>query len=218
MIDAVHCEVEILLEQQPLLLKSEGDGGLKISGNYKICNRLEDVVFEDYFALEIFIPDDFPDEIPTVITTDSKIKAYNYKGHVYSNGQFCLEIDTAIAAFLLYNPILLGFLTKYLDTFLCGFLFYQKHKRLPFGEHKHGIGGLLDFYCELFATTDKRTAYSLLACLFKDNLKGHIQCPCQSGNRFRNCHRERISELRASKLYNRYKSDYKTIIADLHRR
>jgi hypothetical protein len=211
-------EVETLLEQQPLLTKSEVDGGLNLIGKYKICNQLEDEVFEDYFSLEIFVPDSFPDEIPTVQTTDRKIRANNYRDHLYTDGQFCLEIDTAIATFLQDNPNLLDFLSRYLDTYLCGFLFYKKHKRLPFGEHKHGIVGLLDFYCELFVTADKKTAYFLLDCLFKDNHKGHIDCPCQSGKRFRNCHRDIMNELRASRLYDRYKSDYETIIATLNKR
>ena len=214
----VFDEVETLLAQQPLMTKNEADGGLKIIGKYKICNQLEDEVFEDYFSIEIFVPDGFPEDIPTIHTTDGRIRVNNYKGHVYKNGQFCLEIDTAIAAYLQDNPSLLSFLTKYLDPYLFGFLFYQKHKRLPFGEHKHGILGLMDFYCELFDTADIKTAYSLLASLFKDNFKGHIQCPCQSGKRYRNCHKDRINDLKSSRLYERYKNDFVTIIAELNKR
>jgi ubiquitin-protein ligase len=215
--DTVLCEIETLLEQQPLLSKTKVDGGVNIIGKYKICNQLEDEVFEDYFAIEIFVPDGFPDDIPAVKTTDGRIRASNYKEHVYTDGQFCLEIDTAIVVFLQDNPSLLVFLTRYLDTYLCGFLFYRKHKRLPFGERKHGISGLMDYYCELFDITDIKATFSLLTCLFKDNLKGHIQCPCQSGKRYRNCHRERINELRSSRLYERYKSDFATIIAELNK-
>jgi hypothetical protein len=213
--DTVLGEVKVLLEQQPLLMKSDTDGGLIISGKYKICNQFEDEVFEDYFSIEIFVPDGFPEDIPTIKTTDGKIRIYNYKGHVYENGQFCLDIDTAIAAYLQDNPSLLAFLTRYLDSYLFGFLFFRKHKKLPFGEHEHGILGLMDYYCELFDTDDSKTAFWMLACLFKDNFKGHIQCPCQSGKRYRNCHRERINEIRSSRLYERYKGDYETIIAEL---
>lgn len=216
--DTVLDEVERLLAQQPLLGKIEIDGGLKFIGKYKICNQLEGELFEDYFLLEIFVPNGFPEDIPTVKNTDGKIRANNYKGHVYANGQLCLEVDTAIAAFLQDNPSLLAFLTKYLDIYLCGFLFYRKHKYLPFGEHKHGIPGLLDYYCGLFETTNIKVAYSLLACLFRENLKGHIQCPCQSGKHYRDCHREKINELKASSLYERYKDDFESIIAELDKR
>lgn len=215
---AVLDEVELLLVQQPLLTKIEIIGGLKFVGKYKICNQFEKEIFEDYFLLEIFVPNGFPEDIPTVKNTDGKIRANNYKGHVYANGQFCLEVDTAIAAFLQGNPSLLAFLTKYLDTYLCGFLFYRKHKYLPFGEHKHGVDGLLDYYCELFETTEIKVAYSLLSCLFRENLKGHIQCPCQSGKRYRNCHRDKINELKASSLYERYKDDFESIISELNKR
>jgi ubiquitin-protein ligase len=154
--EIVLTEIKALLEQQPLLTSIEHGNGIKISGKYKICNQIDDEVFEDYFALEIFVPDSFPDAIPVVKTTDGKIRANNYKGHVYPDGQFCLEIDTAITAFLKNNSSLLAFLTEYLNLYLCGFLYYQKHKRLPFGEHEHGIFGLMDYYCELFQTTDIR--------------------------------------------------------------
>lgn len=218
LIDTVLDEVEMLLVQQPLLMKAEIDGGLKFIGKYKICNQLENDIFEDYFSLEIFIPNGFPEDIPIVKNTDGRIRANNYKGHVYANGQLCLEIDTAIATFLQKDSSLLAFLTKYLDTYLCGFLFYRKYKYLPFGEHKHGVEGLLEFYCRLFETTDIKVAYSLLVCLCMGNLKGHIQCPCQSGKRYRNCHKDKINALRENNLYRRYKNDFVTIIADLKRR
>ena len=214
----ILAEVETLLEQQPLLTKSETDDGLIVCGKYKICNQFEDEVYEDYFALEIYVPDGFPVDIPTVKTTDGRIRANNYKGHVYENGQFCMDINTAIAEYLQGNPSLLTFLTRYLDSYLFGFLYYRKHKIMPFGEHKHGIPGLMDYYCKLFDTADIKIAYSLLSCIFKDNLKGHILCPCQSGQHYRDCHRERINELRSGRLYERYKSDYEKIVSELSKK
>ena len=213
----IHDEIEVLLEQQPLLTKSEDDSGLKISGKYKICNQLEDEVFEDHFSLEIFIPANFPEDIPTVRSTDGRIRSNNYKEHVYENGQFCLEIDTVIIEFLYENPSLLSFLTRYLNPYLVGFLFYQKHKRLPFGEHQHGIIGLMDYYCKLFEISDKKTAFTMLSCLFTDSLKGHILCPCESGKRYRNCHRDRIEALKSSKLFEKYRSDFEFIVAESHK-
>lgn len=213
--DAVLDEIISLIAEQPLLTISHANEDAIISGNYKICNQIVDEIFEDYFAIEIRVPDDFPDAIPRVKTTDRRIRANNYKEHVYPDGTFCLETDTAIATYLYDNPSLLGFLTKYLNTYLCGFLYYQKHRCLPFGEHKHGICGLMDYYCELFETSDIDIAFALLGCIVKENLKGHIQCPCKSGLRYRNCHREKINELKASGLYKRYKADFYTIVAEL---
>ena len=216
--DTVLAEITVLLEQQPLLAISEVNKGIKIKGNYKICFQIENEIFEDYFALEISIPDSFPDDIPTVRTTDRKIHADNYKGHVYPDGQFCLELDTVIVAFLQYNHNLLSFLTRFLDTYLCGFLYYQEHNCMPFGEHKHGVLGLMDYYCELFEITDINIAYLLLTCVFKENLKGHIQCPCQSGKRYRDCHRKTIDELKENELFERYKDDFITITTELSRK
>jgi len=213
--DTVLGEIETLLENQPLLDKKEVDSGIKVYGNYKICNQLKNEVFEDCFAIEIIIPDGFPDAIPTVKTVDGRIRASNYNGHIYPNGQFCLEIDTAIADFMQDNQSLLDFLSRYLDTYLCGFLFYTKYKRMPFGERRHGFIGMMDYYCEVFEVGDIKPAFSLLVCLFSDNLKGHIQCPCQSGKRYRDCHRERIHKLKTSGLYERYKHDYIKIIDEL---
>ena len=216
--DAVFDEIKILLEQQPLLSKHEVTNGIKINGKYKICNQLDDEVFEDNFSLEISIPSNFPDGIPSVRTTDNRIRTDNYKGHAYPDGRFCLETDTEIAAFLHDCPNLLAFLKRYLDTYLCGFLYYQKHKQLPFSEHKHGSDGLMDYYCKLFETTDLDIARSLLACVVIKNLKGHIHCPCQSGKRYRDCHREKIDKLKASPLYERYKNDYRIVTAEKNKK
>lgn len=219
MLDMVLKEIDTLVsELQPLMTVFEADSGVTISGKYKICNQIATEVFEDYFALEIFVPEDFPYDIPTVKATDGKIRAVNYREHIYPNGQLCLEIDTAIAAFLQDRPSLLAFLSRFLDVYLCGFLYYKKYKLLPFGEHKHGIEGLLDYYCELFNTADKNSAYRLLRCMFKDKIKGHIDCPCQSGKRYRNCHRGQISELKASELSERYMRDLATILAEIEYR
>jgi hypothetical protein len=214
--DSVLEEITALVALQPLLTVISAKEDVLISGKYKICNQIDDEVFEDYFALEIHIPNNFPGDIPKVKTIDGRIRADNYKGHIYSNGEFCLETNTAMAAYLQNTPSLLGFLTKYLDTYLCGFLYYRKHKQLPFGEHRHGGFGLLDYYCELFETSDIKIAFMLLDCLVNRNLKGHIQCPCQSGLRYRNCHRERINELKESGLFERYKTDLITIVAEVY--
>ena len=215
--DSVLDEITALVAEQPLLTVSKTEENVLISGKYKICNQINDEVFEDYFALEISIPDSFPNDIPRVKTTDGRIRANNYKEHVYSNSEFCLETNTAMAAHLQDAPSLRGFLTKFLDTYLCGFLYYRKHKRLPFGEHRHGGLGLLDYYCELFETRDIKVAFALLDCLVNRKLKGHIQCPCQSGMRYRNCHRQTINELKENGLYERYEADYNAIIAEVNR-
>ena len=89
---------------------------------------------------------------------------------------------------------------------------------MPFGEHKHGVLGLMDYYCELFEITDINIAYLLLTCVFKENLKGHIQCPCQSGKRYRDCHRKTIDELKENELFERYKDDFITITTELSRK
>jgi hypothetical protein len=215
--DSVLKEIDTLIAEQPLLKVSAANEDVLISGKYKICNQVDDEVFEDYFALEIHVPNDFPDTLPRIKTADSRIRAINYKEHVYPDGTFCLETDTAIAAYLQETQSLLGFLSKYLDTYLCGFLYYRKHKKLPFGERRHGGLGLLDYYCELFETSNVKEAFALLDCLVKRNLKGHIQCPCQSGMRYRNCHRQRINELKEAGLFERYKADYNAIISEVNR-
>lgn len=215
--DSVLNEIRELLERQPLLDMIDAGDGIIITGRYKVCNQIEDEVFEDYFSIEISIPNGFPDAIPTVKTTDRKIRAKNYKEHVYPDGTFCLETDTAIATFLQETQSLLGFLSKYLDTYLCGFLYYRKHNKLPFGEHRHGGFGLLDYYCELFETSNVKVAFALLDCLVKRNLKGHMPCPCQSGMRYRNCHRQRINELKETVLFERFEADYNAIISEVNR-
>jgi hypothetical protein len=208
-------EIDTLIERQPLLKVSSANEDVIISGNYKISNQIDDDVFEDYFAIEILVPRDFPDVIPIVKTTDNRICANNYNGHIYNNGEFCMETDTAMAGHLCENPSLLGFLTKFLDSYLCGFLFKQKYGKLPFGEHEHGYTGLLDHYKDLFKTDKLSIAYYLLACVTLLNLEERRLCPCQSGLLYQDCHREKINKMKASKIIYRYINDFYVITDSL---
>lgn len=211
---SVKTEIENLLVQQPLLSADWANDDVILSGNYKIHYQFGEEIYSDYFGLEIRINNNFPAEIPVVKGTDGRIRPKttvresNYKGHIYPDGRFCLELDTVIKIALDQNPSVLFFLTEYLGPYLFGFLYFQKHGIMPFGERAHGVDGAMGYYCELFDVEDTQSAEKLLYILVNSSFKGHRDCPCGSLKRYRHCHRQQITDLRQSKYYELYKSDY----------
>jgi len=201
-----------LRKDQPLLTDIvESDDFVRITGTYVLCEIFEGELFSDSFQLEITVFSDFPRSAPEVKELEKRVRDVNYRGHVYSDRTLCLEVNTRIIIELDSTPRLSYFSERFIKPYLLGFLYYQKHQRFPFGDYSHGSVGLLEFYCREFNVDSRLKAKQLLGLVFDDNFKGHRDCPCGSGKRYRNCHSDQISSFRKSKFIDNYFSDYKTV-------
>jgi len=198
-----------LLKDQPLLTDMvESDDFVRITGTYVLHEILNSELFSDSFHLDITVLSDFPRSVPKVKELGKRISTKNYRDHIYPDRTLCLEVNTRIIMELDGNPSLYFFNERFIKPYLLGFLYYQKNRRFPFGDYSHGSDGLLEFYCKLFNVDDKPKAKQLLGLVFDENYKGHRDCPCGSGKRFRNCHSDQIVSFRESKFMDNYFSDY----------
>ncbi|WP_155302948.1 SEC-C metal-binding domain-containing protein [Desulfosarcina widdelii] len=57
-----------------------------------------------------------------------------------------------------------------------------------YGEYDHGFDGIIQSYKDLFESTSDIVVLKLLRILAEGNYRGHLPCPCDSGQRLRNCH------------------------------
>jgi hypothetical protein len=94
------------------------------------------------------------------------------------------------------HPSLLGFVEKQLIPYFYSFVYQEKHgQQMPYGELAHDAEGLMAYYKELFQVTSDNVVLEFLFLLASERYRGHLPCPCGSGNRLRKCHGTQLLEL-----------------------
>ena len=90
--------------------------------------------------------------------------------------------------------------SEYLDGPLRDFFlsqaWFEQHGEWPFKQWKHGVEGIFEYYRELTGVMDANAVIRYVRVLSYPRLKGHIQCPCGSKLRLRDCCYEQVSRLR----------------------
>jgi hypothetical protein len=91
---------------------------------------------------------------------------------------------------------LLKFLTGPVHSFFLAQTMVEEGDPWPFGQWAHGTKGIFQFYRELLQTPDLRVITTYLDYLSAKKLKGHWPCPCRGGQKLRDCHFEKVKDLR----------------------
>lgn len=159
---------------------------LTIGGSIRVNHVYNDFPVNEKFNIDIKIASDYPYSIPTVIETGNKISR-DYE-HIYSNGTLCLGIDGEIMFGCNGVMNLKYLLSTYVIPYLFSYRYYERFNSYPFGQRSHGGLGILESYIEYFDLQDIETAYLFLKYAVTHSCSGHLPCPCNSGNRIRNCH------------------------------
>ena len=151
----------------------------------------------DSFNVEIHVLPSFPFHEPKVFEVGNRIPKVADR-HVYPNvGNCCLCVWEE---WLLCSPkhSFEAFLTGVLHDYFVGQTCFEAKGEWPFGERSHGVLGILESYADILClnTNNIEIIAEHLTVLSRDELKGHCFCPCGSGKRLRNCHLDRIKELK----------------------
>jgi hypothetical protein len=150
----------------------------------------------DRYQVEIEFPFDYPEAIPIVRETESRIPRH-VNSHVISiTGQCCLFLPDERWKVYPKGSSFLNFLGGPVRNFFLGQIMVRLGHPWPFGEHKHGIIGIVEYYEGLLGTDDLLIILNYLHYISKPIIKGHWPCPCGSGKCLRNCHFERLIDLR----------------------
>ena len=147
----------------------------------------------DTFEIELLIPEGYPDRLPQVRETGSKIVG-DYD-HVYADGRLCLAVPVEERRIFGRQPSLLGFVNNLVVPYMYGYCHWRRHGEHPFGEQKHGAEGIVQYYVERLHLKDDITALAIIAFLFEYGYRGHHACPCGSGQIIRKCHGLALREL-----------------------
>jgi hypothetical protein len=180
-----------LLDSYSDLTVTEDGERILIRGAYPILHNGEVL---DRFQIEIRWP--VTDRDPPTLREIGGRLPWVEDRHVNPTGEACPFVPEE---WLLRPPE-----TKTLRTFLDGpvrnfFILQVLRERgepWPHGERSHGLRGLEEAYSEMLGMSDRAAIGRYLDCLSRKEIKGHLDCPCGSGKRLRNCHLEEVRNLR----------------------
>ena len=150
---------------------------------------------EDRYSIEILFLNDYPLTLPQVRETGGRIPHTSDRHINPKDGTACLCIPDE---WFIQRPdeSFLTFLRGPLYNYFLSQKTFETLGEWPLGERRHGNDGLLDFYQESLGTEDPHVIKKYLEYVCLHTLKGHWDCPCGSGKRIRNCHHDKIVDLR----------------------
>lgn len=149
----------------------------------------------DRYSVEIIFLDEYPLTLPQVRETGGRIPHISDRHVNPSDGTACVCIPDE---WFIHRPdsSFLTFLRGPVYNYFLSQKAFEVSGQWPFGERRHGVDGILDFYQECLGTNNPYVIKSYLELFTKHTVKGHWDCPCGSGIRIRNCHHEKIATLR----------------------
>ena len=161
----------------------------EITGNIHIEYICNDEFIKDDFNIQIRI---FNDDLPQVWEISNKIR----KGypHLYEDRRLCLATDLEQRLYL-ENHTFLDWIKEYVEKYFVSYIYYKRYGVFPFGEHSHGEKGIYEFLKFNYKMDNLKEAKSIYEYVCTKKYRGHLDCPCGSGKKIRNCHGELILEL-----------------------
>jgi hypothetical protein len=167
-----------------------------VSGIYRLMVP-DSERYRDY-RIAVVLPDKYPEDPPVMYCNDEKLPIGNIDRHIMNDGRACLGVQGEIRARWSSGSTIIGFLENFVAPFLAWQAYYDDHKKPPpWGARSHYSQGILEFYGELLGRPGDSSLVGFMRLLARKNRpQGHELCPCGSGKRLRNCHRDLLYEVR----------------------
>jgi len=182
-------QARAVVEAFPALSLAESDAEVVLTGTFVL--EQEGVAFDAY-EIRLHVPLDFPASEPALFETGARI-ARSADLHVNDDGSACYEVFEYWLA-TTDDSSLLGFVRGPMLNFFLSQTIHELTGNWPFGERSHGVDGLLEATAAaLGVDNDPQIVAPRLKILRDWPAKGHLDCPCGSGTRFRDCHRAELS-------------------------
>ncbi len=181
-------------DQQPNLeLELECTGEIVLKGTVSFSIDHKNRTYEDAYQIEITIPPDYPDSVPTARETEGVIPIDFH--HDKKAERFCLAVPEDVYGIFAQNRTLLGFINKLVIPYLFSYTYYRDNGTMPHDERPHYTEGRIEYYTDFFGT-DFIAAMKLLKLLVDDFAPPLMPCPCKSGRQLQNCHGHKLEELK----------------------
>ena len=190
-INGLEAQVEALLCAYPRLNRTKDSrSAVVISGSIDVNKCFNDFTVAQSYNLEIHIPKS-EEKLPNVVDVGHHIMR-DYP-HLYSDRTLCLATETDIRFRYIQGFDLVDWMGTYVENYYYSYEYYQRYGVFPFGERGHGNKGVLETYQEIFNVNSTTTAKNVLDYIVSHKkYRGHHLCPCYSGKKIRDCHKEII--------------------------
>ena len=195
---------EISLKQKSVVV--HGTYGIAIPEStdqieYKIC---------------IFLPARYPKLPPVLFCNDPKLPVGNIDRHIMNDGSACLGVYADVMTRWSIKPDIVNFLENFAAPFLVWQAYYDAHQEPPsWGQRSHFAEGIIEYYAELSKMKKRKSIIDFMKLLARKNRpKGHELCPCGSGERLRNCHRQLLYSTREKVAWEYVVKDLQIVLKD----
>ena len=162
------------------------------------------------FDIEIKFPDDYPDSLPIVKETGTKIPISNER-HINSDGTCCLSVPAIIHKKLSKNYTVIDFIEKYVVPFFANQLHFEIYSSWANGDFSHGSRGIVECYQELLNVQQLKIIVALLKIALQTFPKTNKKCPCDSNKKLKKCHLNMMIDLRISIPHSVLRNDYQIL-------
>ena len=163
--------------------------GMRLRGKFRFKANVQGYdEIDDFYMLEIIVPDEFPRGLPEVKETGGKIpRDGNF--HVNPDGTLCLGSPLRLLRKVHSSPSLTGFADKCLVPYLYAVSYKLMHGGdFVFGELAHGDQGIVDDYFVMLGLKERPQVTQAIRLLgLKKRLANKKPCPCGCGKRLGAC-------------------------------
>jgi hypothetical protein len=160
--------------------------------------NVPDTCREIEYGIVLVFPGNYPKTVPQMYCNDQKLPIGNIDRHIMPDGWACLAVRAEIRVRWPTGSTMVNFLDNLVAPYLAWQAYYDAHQKPPpWGERTHGTQGIQEFYAELLGRQVDSSVVGFMRLLARKNRpKGHEPCPCNSGKRLRNCHRDLVYDAR----------------------
>jgi len=205
-------QIADVLKKYPDFEVKESEASYTLSGKFIMNAEYNNIPLYDEYEIEIVVDANFPDEVPAVRYLGNDIPtAFE---HFYSNGTLCLGASCELYDFLEEKKSLCSFIDEIVMSYFYAVSYYRRYGIVPYGERSHGIKGIEEAYMERYEVTDQNVLIQLMLYLADVyRYRGHKECPCGSGMKFRDCHGKKILRDIMSPINRVYQADAYQVLA-----
>lgn len=166
-----------------------------ISGELDICDVKGD--YWNTFNIAVFVPQAYPYCVPHVFER-SKITPRDVDWHISNEGLCCVDSDNALLASSRIGINIKKFIEEKVYSFFANQLYKLIEDEYAGAEYKHHTEGVIQYYLEeLNIPTPENILIFLKKILNKRDLTRNRICPCNSGEKIKNCHEKAIATIKS---------------------
>lgn len=150
------------------------------------------------YGVVLVLQGNYPKRPPEMFCNDPKLPIGNIDRHIMSDGRACLAVHAEIGRRWPPGSTIIDYLDNLVAPFLAWQAYYDEYQKPPpWGEHSHGAQGIIEYYANLLGRSTDCSVVGFMRLLARKNRpKGHEPCPCNSGKRLRDCHRDLLYDIR----------------------